>query len=94
MTGIEIRGGTIVKAPLFVLLRAYKRFVSPLVPPACRYLPTCSEYAEEALERHGVLRGGALAAWRLLRCHPFVAGGFDPVPIKIGRSRPARLQSH
>jgi len=61
-------------------LRAYKRFVSPLLPPACRYQPTCSEYAAEAVELHGVLRGGWLALRRLLRCHPFTRGGFDPVP--------------
>ncbi|HXE91993.1 MAG TPA: membrane protein insertion efficiency factor YidD [Terriglobales bacterium] len=61
-------------------LRAYKRLLSPLLPPACRYTPTCSEYALEALERHGVVRGSALALWRLLRCHPFVRGGYDPVP--------------
>ena len=61
------------------LLRAYKQMVSPLLMPACRYVPTCSEYALEAVERYGVLRGGAKAAWRLLRCHPFAAGGLDPV---------------
>ena len=61
-------------------LRVYKRFVSPLLPPACRFHPTCSEYAAEAVEAHGVARGLALAARRLLRCHPFSAGGFDPVP--------------
>ena len=63
------------------LLRAYKFAISPLFPPSCRYVPTCSEYAIEAVERHGVLRGSALAFWRLLRCHPFVKGGFDPVPL-------------
>jgi uncharacterized protein len=63
------------------LLRAYKFVISPLFPPSCRYVPTCSEYAIEAVERHGVLRGSALAFWRLLRCHPFVKGGFDPVPL-------------
>jgi putative membrane protein insertion efficiency factor len=64
-----------------LLLRAYKRIVSPLFLPACRYVPSCSEYAGEAVERYGVLRGSALAAWRLLRCHPFARGGFDPVPL-------------
>lgn len=63
------------------LLRAYKFAISPLFPPSCRYVPTCSEYAIEAVEHHGVLRGSALAFWRLLRCHPFVKGGFDPVPL-------------
>ncbi len=61
-------------------LRQYKRWVSPLLPPACRYVPSCSEYAAEAVARHGVLRGGAMAAWRLIRCNPFVRGGYDPVP--------------
>jgi hypothetical protein len=61
------------------LLRGYKWILSPLLPPACRYVPTCSEYAMEAVERYGVLRGGWMAVRRLLRCHPFVRGGFDPV---------------
>lgn len=61
-------------------LRVYKRFVSPLLPPACRFHPTCSEYAAEAVELHGAVRGAALAAWRLLRCGPWGRGGFDPVP--------------
>jgi putative membrane protein insertion efficiency factor len=71
----------IAKNSALALLRAYKLVISPLFPPACRYTPTCSEYASEAVERFGVLRGAFLAAWRLLRCHPFVRGGFDPVPI-------------
>jgi uncharacterized protein len=61
------------------LLRGYKAIVSPLFPPACRYVPTCSEYAIEAVERFGVIRGALLAIGRLLRCHPFVKGGYDPV---------------
>ena len=67
-----------MKKALQFLLRVYKRLVSPLLPPACRYLPTCSEYAQEALERYGVLRGSAKAAWRVLRCHPLAKGGYDP----------------
>lgn len=72
-----------LKIVLLKFLRIYKWALSPLFPPACRYVPTCSEYAMEAVERHGALRGSALAAWRLLRCHPFVRGGFDPVPIRV-----------
>jgi uncharacterized protein len=62
------------------LLKAYKGMVSPLFSPACRYVPSCSEYAMEAIARWDVLRGGWMAAWRLLRCHPFSCGGYDPVP--------------
>ncbi len=62
------------------LIRFYQRRISPGRPPACRFLPTCSQYAYEALERHGLVKGSALAAWRLLRCHPWNPGGYDPVP--------------
>jgi putative membrane protein insertion efficiency factor len=65
-------------------LRGYKHWLSPMLPVACRYVPTCSEYAEEALERYGVLRGGAMAIRRLLRCNPFGGSGFDPV-VKIAK---------
>jgi putative membrane protein insertion efficiency factor len=68
-----------MKSVALWVLRIYKRWISPAFPPSCRYLPTCSEYAMEAVERYGVLRGGAMAAWRLLRCHPLAAGGLDPV---------------
>jgi uncharacterized protein len=72
------------------LLRAYKWALSPLLPPACRYVPTCSDYALEAVDRYGVLRGGLMAMWRVLRCHPFVQGGYDPVvraePLKTERN--------
>lgn len=62
------------------LLRFYKRFLSPLLPPMCRFEPTCSMYAMHAIEKHGVLRGAWLGLRRLSRCHPFNPGGWDPVP--------------
>lgn len=65
--------------PVLATLRCYQRWISPLLPPSCRFYPTCSQYAYEAIERYGLLKGGALAAWRLLRCNPFCKGGFDPV---------------
>lgn len=61
------------------LLRAYKWAISPMLPAACRYVPTCSEYATEAVERYGAVRGGWMAMKRLLRCHPFAGSGYDPV---------------
>jgi putative membrane protein insertion efficiency factor len=64
---------------LLVILRGYKALVSPMLPNACRFVPTCSEYAAEAIERYGAFRGTLKAIWRILRCHPFSAGGFDPV---------------
>jgi len=68
-----------MKSPALWVLRRYKRWISPTLPPSCRYVPTCSEYAMEAVERYGAVRGGAMAAWRVLRCHPLAAGGLDPV---------------
>ena len=69
------------RATSFVLslLRGYKWALSPLMGPACRYVPSCSDYAMEAVDRYGVIRGGLMAMWRVLRCHPFVQGGYDPV---------------
>lgn len=69
-----------IRAVLVGLVRLYQVGLSPLLPASCRYYPSCSAYAIEALERHGALRGGWLALKRLGRCHPFRAGGFDPVP--------------
>jgi putative membrane protein insertion efficiency factor len=71
-----------MKILLIALIRGYKMLVSPLLPPACRFHPTCSVYAMEAIERFGVLYGGKLAIGRILRCHPFHPGGYDPVPPK------------
>ncbi len=65
---------------LVALVQAYRLLVSPWLPPACRFHPTCSVYAQEVLVRHGVLRGGWLALRRLARCHPFAPGGYDPAP--------------
>lgn len=69
-----------VKHVLLALLRAYQIGISPLLGPSCRFYPSCSEYAIQAIRRHGVGRGLRLTAARLLRCHPFHPGGFDPVP--------------
>lgn len=65
---------------LVALVRGYQRFISPGLPPSCRFYPSCSQYALEALQRHGALKGTLLAARRLTRCHPFNPGGEDPVP--------------
>lgn len=67
------------KFVLLQMLRVYKWAISPILPPACRYLPTCSEYATEAVERYGAVRGGWMALSRILRCHPFAGSGYDPV---------------
>jgi hypothetical protein len=91
LTAARIAGSMAVKAEssrrplitasvLILLVRAYQRAVSPLFPATCRYTPSCSEYAVQALRRHGLLRGLWYAAARVVRCHPWAAGGHDPVP--------------
>lgn len=70
----------LLKAGLKGSIRFYQAALSPLFPPACRFTPTCSSYALEAVELHGVMKGTALAAGRILRCHPWNPGGYDPVP--------------
>jgi putative membrane protein insertion efficiency factor len=69
-----------MKQAAVLVIRFYQNAISPWLPRACRYYPTCSAYAIEAIERHGFLRGVLLAVKRILRCHPFHAGGYDPVP--------------
>ncbi|WP_433557418.1 membrane protein insertion efficiency factor YidD [Pseudonocardia xinjiangensis] len=81
-------GRSVVARVLIGLLRGYQRWVSPALPPTCRFYPTCSAYAVEALQVHGVLRGSWLTLCRLLRCAPWHPGGIDPVPPR--RPRPAR----
>lgn len=68
-------------------IRFYRKGISPFTPPSCRYTPTCSAYAQEAIERHGALRGGWLAFRRVMRCHPWGGWGFDPVPTDGGTER-------
>ncbi|BBD57726.1 hypothetical protein NIES2109_04930 [Nostoc sp. HK-01] len=80
---------------LFIwLIRGYRMFISPLFPPTCRFQPTCSMYAIQAIERFGVVRGGWMAIWRILRCHPFHPGGYDPVPDIIPSVTHADCCSH
>ena len=69
-----------IRAVLLALVSLYRRFVSPALPPACRFYPSCSAYAEGALRRHGAAKGTWLTVRRLARCHPFHPGGIDPVP--------------
>jgi putative membrane protein insertion efficiency factor len=69
-----------MKRCLLAMLRFYRRRISPLSPPSCRFIPTCSQYAVEAVEKYGAAKGGWLALRRILRCHPFHPGGYDPVP--------------
>ena len=69
-----------MKALVLAMIRFYKRFLSPNLPSACIYEPTCSVYTYQAIERYGVIRGSWLGAKRIARCHPFHAGGYDPVP--------------
>jgi putative membrane protein insertion efficiency factor len=71
---------SIVARLAVLMIRGYQVTLSPLLPSACRYQPTCSAYAIEAVERYGAVRGAWMGAWRILRCHPFARGGYDPVP--------------
>lgn len=64
---------------LIRLIRLYKKYISPGLPPSCKYLPTCSEYAIDAIVKYGAFKGSLMAAWRILRCNPFSKGGYDPV---------------
>ena len=80
-----------VRALALAPIRFYQRFISPGLPRRCKYHPTCSAYAVQAIERYGILRGSVLAAWRLLRCNPFSLGGYDPVTAqRLFRSAPRR----
>ena len=83
-----------MKAVVLAPLRFYRRFISPGLPARCRYYPSCSAYAVQAIERYGILRGLVLAGWRLLRCNPFSHGGYDPVEAQtLFRERPRASHS-
>lgn len=62
------------------IIRGYKRYLSPIMPASCRFVPSCSEYGHEAISKYGIIRGGRLAVWRIMRCNPFGGTGWDPVP--------------
>ncbi len=83
MSGLRRLAHVLVRLPArlaLLLIRAYQRYLSPMRPPTCKYYPSCSQYAVIAIQRHGLLRGSALAGWRLLRCNPWSRGGVDDVP--------------
>lgn len=76
-----------MKKILITLVRFYQRFISPAIPPRCRYYPTCSSYMIKAIEVHGALKGVLMGTARILRCHPFRKGGLDYVPVKFSLKR-------
>ncbi|MFG6148804.1 membrane protein insertion efficiency factor YidD [Halobacillus sp. B23F22_1] len=71
---------------MIVIITFYRRFISPLTPPSCRFVPTCSEYGIESFRRFGFIKGSWLTIRRILKCHPFHKGGFDPVPLREERN--------
>lgn len=79
---------SILSTFLIILINIYRKFISPLFPPMCRFRPTCSEYALEAIKIHGPFKGLYLTVRRLFKCHPFHPGGFDPVPPKNDKEKP------
>ena len=83
------RGPGVIARVLMAAVIAYRRFISPLLPPRCRFEPSCSAYALEALQVHGAARGLWLAVARIARCHPFHPGGYDPVPPRDGTGKPS-----
>jgi putative membrane protein insertion efficiency factor len=79
-----------MRRPALWLIRFYQRFISPMFPPSCRFYPSCSEYGYEAIAKYGIITGGLMTAWRILRCNPFNRGGYDPVPERVRWREAAR----
>jgi len=79
-----------IQYPFLLIIRIYRYVISPLLGPRCRFYPSCSSYAEEAIKIHGLLKGGLLAVKRIFRCHPFNEGGVDPVPEKKQVEKPIK----
>ena len=77
---IRKEDGILLKRILIALIKFYQKYISPYKGTKCPYVPSCSQYGLEAIEKYGVIKGGFLAAWRILRCNPFSKGGYDPVP--------------
>jgi putative membrane protein insertion efficiency factor len=80
LPGVPMRLREVPRRMVMLPIRGYQRFISPGLPPSCRFTPSCSQYALEAVAKHGALKGSWLAARRLIRCHPFNPGGYDPIP--------------
>ncbi|MFB5661751.1 membrane protein insertion efficiency factor YidD [Alteribacillus sp. HJP-4] len=78
---------TLIKKTFLLIIRFYRKYISPLTPPSCRFYPTCSQYGQEAVERFGAWKGIFLTVVRICKCHPFHKGGFDPVPEKKENNR-------
>ena len=83
--GVGGGASRIPRLAITMMIRGYQLFVAPILPPSCRFYPSCSHYAAEAIERHGICRGSTLALHRLVRCHPWGGSGYDPVPAKPRR---------
>ena len=85
---MEVRRPSLLARGVIAFVRFYQRAISPLTPPSCRFTPSCSQYAVEAVQQYGAARGTLMAVWRVLRCHPFSRGGYDP-PRWFTEPRPA-----
>lgn len=83
-----------VRKFLVDVIKGYQIYISPQHPGCCRYTPTCSAYAIQALEKHGILKGGLLALWRILRCNPFSRGGYDPVPESFSITKKLKVSDN